>query len=96
VIGDFTHIYAYAAIGHHNNIGKNCFIQRQAGIHINNTLEDNVYVGLSTQVFADGITLSKGTVIHPCLAVNRSTVENETVSLAGKDLRRVYPYIQEA
>lgn len=94
-IGDFSHIYAYTAIGHHNIIGKNCFIQRQAGIHVYNVLEDNVYVGLSSQVFAEGACLKQGTVIHPCLAVNRSTKENEVVSLAGRDLRRIYPYIQE-
>lgn len=95
-IGDFSHIYAYAAIGHHNIIGKNCFIQRQAGVHVYNILEDNVYVGLSSQVFSEGARLKQGTVIHPCLAVNRDTKENEIVSLAGKDLRRIYPSIQEA
>jgi acetyltransferase-like isoleucine patch superfamily enzyme len=94
-IGDFTSIYAYAAIGHHNTIGRNCIIQRQSGVHAFNTLEENVYVGLSTQVFGDHLTLKKGTIIHPCLAVNRSTNENETVSMAGKDLRRIYPSIQE-
>lgn len=95
-IGDFTGIFSYAAIGHHNIIGKNCIIQRQAGIHVYNTLEDNVYVGLSCQVFGEGLTLKSGTVIHPCLAVNRSTQKDELVSLAGKDLRRIYPYIQTA
>jgi hypothetical protein len=94
-IGDFTNIYAYAAIGHHNMIGRNCVIQRQSGVHMHNTLEENVYVGLSTQVFGDHLTLGTGTIIHPCLAVNRSTKANETVSLAGKDLRRIYPFIQE-
>lgn len=93
-IGDFTSIYAYAAIGHHNVIGRNCIIQRQSGVHMSNILEENVYVGLSTQVFGDHLTLKKGTIVHPCLAVNRSTKENETVSLAGKDLRRIYPVIQ--
>lgn len=94
-IGDFTNIYAYAAIGHHNIIGNNCVIQRQSGIHMYNILEDNVYVGLSTQVFGEQLILKQGTVIHPCLGVNRSTKENEIVSLAGRDLRRIYPYIQE-
>ena len=93
-IGDFTSIYAYAAIGHHNVIGRNCIIQRQSGVHMSNILEENVYVGLSTQVFGDHLTLKKGTIVHPCLAVNRSTKENETVSLAGKDLSRIYPVIQ--
>jgi tetrahydrodipicolinate N-succinyltransferase len=95
-IGDFTGVFAYAAIGHHNTIGKNCVIQRQAGIHVFNTLEDNVYVGLSCQVFGEGLTLQSDTIIHPCLAVNRSTKSGELVSLAGKDLRKIYPFIQTA
>jgi len=89
-IEDFVSIFAYSAVGHHNTIGRNSVIQRQSGIKDYNTLESNVYVGLHSQIFGDELTISQGTVIHPCIAMRRSTVADEVISLAGKDLRKLY------
>lgn len=89
-IGDFCSIYAFSAMAHHNKLGRNCVMQRRSGVHNYNTLEDDVYVGLQSQVWGENLLLKKGTVIHPMLGLNRSTEENELISIAGKDLRRVY------
>jgi carbonic anhydrase/acetyltransferase-like protein (isoleucine patch superfamily) len=89
-IGDYTSIYAFSAIAHHNKLGKNCVMQRRSGVHAYNTLEDDVYVGLQVQVWGENLLVKKGTVIHPLLGLNRNTEENELISIAGKDLRRVY------
>jgi UDP-3-O-[3-hydroxymyristoyl] glucosamine N-acyltransferase len=77
-------------LGHHNRIGKNSVIQRQSGIKDDNIIEPEVYIGLHSQIFGDHLTIAQGTVIHPCMAIRRSTVPDEVVSLAGKDLRKIY------
>jgi len=89
-IEDFVSIFAYSALGHHNRIGKNSVIQRQSGIKDDNVIESEVYIGLHSQIFGDHLTIASGTVIHPCMAIRRSTAPNEVVSLAGKDLRKIY------
>ena len=92
VIGDYTNIFAGVMVGYHNVIGKNVVFQRMAGIMHYNQVGDNVYVGLHSQICVNEITISSGTVLHPCMAIKRNTKENELISLAGKDLRKVYPY----
>jgi UDP-3-O-[3-hydroxymyristoyl] glucosamine N-acyltransferase len=89
-IGDFSNIYAFSITGHHNVIGRNCVLQRKSGIYDYDILEDNVFIGMNSQVAAEGITVRKGTVMHSCMVLRRSTEENETISLVGKDLRKVY------
>jgi hypothetical protein len=40
------------------------------------------------------VTISAGTFIHPSLTMLRGTSTNEEVSIAGKDLRKVYQQIE--
>jgi hypothetical protein len=90
IIGDYCEFFAHATIGYKNNIGRNIVFQRHAGLMHHASIEDNVYVGLHSQIFGNNLTIAQGTVIHPCMALKRSTKTDELISLAGKDLRRVY------
>ena len=95
-IGDYTRVYAFTITGHHNEIGRNCVLQRKSGVYDYDTLEDNVFVGMHSQIAGENITLKKGTQVHPFICLRRSTAENEVISLAGKDLRKVYITFSEA
>jgi carbonic anhydrase/acetyltransferase-like protein (isoleucine patch superfamily) len=89
-IGDYSSVHTFVITGHHNNVGRNCVLQRKSGLYDYVTLEDNVYVSLNAQMQGENIILKQGTMVHPHMVLRRSTVENEVISLVGKDLRRVY------
>jgi hypothetical protein len=90
IIGDYTAIWAATMIGYCNTIGKSCVFQRHSGIMHYNKIGDHVYFGLHTQDSVGSLNIANGTIIHPCLMIRRDTKENEVISLAGKDLRKVY------
>ncbi len=92
IIGDYTSIFAGTMIGYHNVMGRSVVFQRMAGIMHYNHVGDDVYVGLHSQICVNEVSIGSGTVIHPCMAIKRDTTENELISLAGRDLRKVYPY----
>ena len=83
-------MYNYAGVGHHCIIGKNCILQGKSGLTSQVTIEDDCYIGMCSEVLRSGAIIRQGTVIHPSLVLHRNTEENEVVSLAGKDLRRIY------
>jgi NDP-sugar pyrophosphorylase family protein len=89
-IGDFTAMYGFSGIAHNCIVGKNCVIHGKAGTTSDCIIEDECYLGINSGLWRSNIILKKGTVVHPNLAVHRSTEENEIISLAGKDLRRIY------
>lgn len=93
-VNDYTTIYPYAVIGHDSVIGKNVVIQRYCLITSSVNIQDNVYTGLGSRVSRSKVTISAGTFIHPNLTMLRGTSPNEEVSLAGKDLRKVYQQIE--
>jgi NDP-sugar pyrophosphorylase family protein len=90
IIEDFVGIYANVKIGYKNVIKRNSILQRSVGFMHRTLVEENVYFSLNVNVFVSDITFGEGTVIHPCLCMGRGTSKNEVVSLAGKDLRRIY------
>ncbi len=90
VIGDYTNVYFSASAGHNNVLGRNCVMQRYCVITGGVKLGNNVYMGMKSAVVRDDVIISDGTFIHPGLTLLRGTEENEVVSLAGKDLRKVY------
>jgi carbonic anhydrase/acetyltransferase-like protein (isoleucine patch superfamily) len=92
-IGNFTNIYSHAHIGHDSVIGKNCVVQRVACLASNCTVEDEVFMGISAKCFKSGATFGKGTFIHEGIYIRRGTVENEVVSMNGKNTKRVVDYI---
>jgi acetyltransferase-like isoleucine patch superfamily enzyme len=95
VFGNYVSIYHQAGFGHHNHVGNNCVFQRKSGITSDTIIENNCYFGLNSNLLGCEVIIRQGTVVHPGLNLHRSTQENEVVSLAGKDLRRVYFSTQE-
>jgi carbonic anhydrase/acetyltransferase-like protein (isoleucine patch superfamily) len=89
-IGDYTMLWYGAGIAHDNMIGRNCVIQRYSFISGGVQLQDDVYMGLDSSVVRDDAVISTGTFIHPGISLMRGTSPGEVVSLAGKDLRKVY------
>jgi hypothetical protein len=89
-IDSHTLVYAYAVIGHESRIGRNTVIQRYCLVTSLVTLEDDVYMGLRSSVVRSNVTLGRGTFLHPNLMLLRNTNAGETISLAGRDLRKVY------
>lgn len=92
IIGDYVTFQTGSGIGYNNRVGRNCVFQRWSGMMNNSTMADDVYVGLNAQIFGYGLYIAKGTVLQPCMAVKRDTVENEVIGLAGKDLRKIYMF----
>ena len=90
VIEDYAQIFAMVGIGVGNTLGKNSVMQRRAAIMHNTVLQENAYFELGVNVYVSDVIFAKNTVIHPGIIMGRGTVENELVSLVGKDLRRVY------
>lgn len=95
-IGNWTNIWSYAGIPPGVKIGRNCVIQRHAYLWDDIVVEDDCYIGIGSQVCRDGVVIATGTHIHPCMTLLRGTKPNEEISLAGKDLRRVYYQPTEA
>lgn len=89
-IGDWSTVYQWVGVGDGASIGRNCVVQRSVMLLGNVCIEDECYIGMSVKLIRDGIKLRRGTFVHPGLMLMRDTQENETVSLVGKDLRRVY------
>lgn len=89
-IEDYCSFFAGTMIGYHNVIQRGTVFQRRSGTMHYNTFGRDVYVGLHSQISGERLTIADGTIIHPCLCVRRSTKEGETISLAGRDLRKIY------
>lgn len=89
-IGDYCSFFAGTMIGYHNTIGTGTVFQRRSGTMHYNTFGKDVYVGLHSQISADNLFIADHTVIHPCMSIRRSTAEAEVISLANRDLRKVY------
>lgn len=89
-IGDYTTIYLSAVIADLCRIGKNCVLQRRVLLTGDVTVGDNVYMAVDSTVNKNHVTIASGTFIQQGIMVLRSTQENETIGLAGKDLRRIY------
>lgn len=88
--GNYVSIYHQAGFGHHNVVGDHCVFQRKSGITSSSIIEDYCYFGLNSNVLGSNLRFGSGTVVQPGLNLLRGTKENEVVSLAGKDLRRIY------
>lgn len=93
-VQDYVSMHPYSIVGHGSVLGRNSVIQRYCLITSNVTVESNVYLGLCSKICRSNVTLSNNTFLHPNLMLMRSTTENEEVSLAGKDLRKVYQQVE--
>jgi UDP-3-O-[3-hydroxymyristoyl] glucosamine N-acyltransferase len=90
ILKDHVVMHTHSGVGHLCTIGRNSVLQRyvqvSGGIHMG----ENVYMGTASKILRTEVTIAAGTFIHPGLMLLRGTSENEEISLAGKDLRKVY------
>lgn len=89
-IYDWSELKAYSCLGHHSRMGRNSILHRMAQTASDADIGDDVYLAPHSQLGRDGIRVASGTFLHPTLILMRDTQPNEVVSLAGRDLRRVY------
>lgn len=89
-VGPHCMIYDHATVGHDSTIGRNTVLQRYVGVTSLVDVQENTYLGIRSSVLRSDVTLGAGTFVHPNLMLLRGTQPGETVSLAGRDLRKVY------
>lgn len=90
VVADYCSFYPNSYLGHNSSIGKNTVVQRYCFITSDVKIEDNVYLGIYSQVSRSYTTIRSSTFLHPSITILRDTTNGEEVSLVGKDLRKVY------
>lgn len=91
VIKSHSQIHTCAGVSHNSVIGKNSVVERYASMLSNTKIGENVHMGLGSTLAKDGgLTVGNNAVIHPKVTVMRDVEENEIVSLAGDNRRRIF------
>jgi NDP-sugar pyrophosphorylase family protein len=85
-----SQIHSYGGISHHGVLGKNSVIERGAHIAGHTTIGENVHIGFDVGIAKAGTTVGSNSQIFPRVTVFRDVEENEIVSLAGDNKRRIY------
>lgn len=90
-IKDYAFITSMAAIGHDAVIGRNTVVQRGAVIASGAIIGDNTYIGVNACLFkTPNQRIGNNVVVHPGVTVMRDVDDNETVSLVGRNTKRIY------
>ena len=90
-VGKHTLIYDHVILGPSSRVGNDCVLQRYAGVAGETTVGDGSYLSMNSGVLRVEVEVGAGTFIHPGIFILRGTEPNEVVSLAGRNLRKVYP-----
>ena len=86
-----SQLHGSAALPHDCVLGKNSVIERDAHVIGRTIIEENVHIGFGAAlVKAEGPRVGANAVVHPRIMVLRDVDENEIVSLAGDNRRRIY------
>ena len=92
-MGDYTQIWYQSIVGHKVKIGRDCVLQRRAGLW-GAEVGDHVYMSIGS-VYGGNYNTSKignNAWIHPGIAVQtRDIAENETVTIREQFKRRAQP-----
>jgi len=90
--GDHCFIHGATEIAHGAKIGKNVTVQHGCFVGGNTEIGENTYVGVGVRLMKVGgsMRVGKNAVIHPGLIVLRDVEDNEIVSLAEGNTRRIY------
>lgn len=91
-LGNYVEMYNHAGVGHHSKIGNNTILQGKSGVTSYVTIAENCYLGICSSIMRSYTQIMSGTIVHPGLNVHRNSTCNETISLAGRDLRKIYSY----
>jgi acetyltransferase EpsM len=84
-----SQVHAYSGIAHNSILGKNSVVERRVSIAGSITIGENVHIGFDS-VIAKAKTVGDNSVIHPRITVLRDVDENEIISLAGSNTRKIY------
>lgn len=89
VVQDHCQLFHLAGLAHHSELGRNSVIERNASVGSKVKVGRNVNVGFRSGIF-HGVTIGDNSIIMPGVTVARDVEENEIVSLAGDNKRRIY------
>ncbi len=89
ILKDHCQIHMQGGIAHDSTLGKNSVLERQAVLSSDVIVGENVKIGFRSGIFK-GVHLGNNSVIMPGVTVARDVEENEIVSLAGDNKRRIY------
>lgn len=89
IIEDFVRVYFLNVIGHGSILRTNATLQRRCILATNVTLEEDVYFGPSVIALKTNAVFGKGTFIHECIYIKRSTIPGEIVSLQSENQKRI-------
>jgi NDP-sugar pyrophosphorylase family protein len=86
-----SQLHGSSALPHHCVLGKNSVIERDAHVMGYTMIGENVHIGFGAALIkSDGPKVGDNAVIQPRIMVLRDVDENEIVSLAGDNKRRIY------
>lgn len=89
-IGDHAQLLGASGIGHHTVVGRNVIFQRQSGIIANSKVGDNVYFCIGARCLKPFGTVGSDSLIHPGVTVMRDIDVGETISLTGRNNKKIY------
>ncbi len=86
-----SQLHGSSALPHDCVLGKNSVIERDAHVIGRTIIGENVHIGFGAALIkSEGPKVGNNAVIHPRIMVLRDVDENEIVSLAGDNKRRIY------
>ena len=94
-IGNYTNIYSHVNIGENSTVGDHCVLQRHTQLAGGVSLGNRVYMGFYSLASRHDTNIADDTFVHPSMTVMRDTVPGEVISLAGRDLRKIYNRVVE-
>lgn len=90
VMMSHSQVHSHANLTHDCVLGINSALERLATIAGGVRIGNNVHIGMGTMLIKSGCTVGDNAVIHPGITVVRDVAENEVVSLAGGNTKRIY------
>ena len=91
VLMPHSQIHSHALMAHDSVLGINSVIERTSLVAGNAVIMENVHIGFGAAISKlGGITIGNNAVIHPRITVLRNVDDNEIVSLAGDNTRKIY------
>jgi len=93
VIGNYVTIFSNSFIAHFTEVERNCQFQRHSGVGSFTLVGENSHFSPLAKSLRTKLKFGKNTWIQHGISIMRGTVDNEIVSLNGKNLKRVYSQI---
>ena len=90
VLGDHVTAFSNSFIGHFTTVERNCQFQRFSAVGGKCHVGENTHFSLLARALRANSKFGKNTWLQHGVLIMRNTVDNEVVSLTGKNLKRVY------